>query len=58
MDMPIEISDATAYRSVIPVWVILCSVIIVMYSDIPMGTYCSFSRYPFPLENASIRLWL
>ena len=37
-----------------PVWVILCYVITVLYSDVPMGTYCSVSRYPFPLEDASV----
>ena len=32
--MPIGISDAADYRFVGPVWVILCSVITVMYSDV------------------------
>ena len=56
--MPIGISDVVAYRSVGLVWVILYSVITVMYNDVPTGTYCSASRYPFPLEDAGIRLWL
>ena len=56
--MPIKIYAVVAYRSVGPVWVILCSVITVMYSNVPMGTYCSISRYPLPLENAGIRLRL
>ena len=56
--MPIEIYDDAAYHSVGPVWVILYSVITVMHSDVPTGTYCSVSRYPFPLEDAGIRLWL
>ena len=56
--MLIGISDAATYRSVGPVWVILCSVITVMYSDIPTGNYCSISCYPFPLKDASIRLRL
>ena len=56
--MPIGISDAAAYRYVGPILVILCSVIIVLYSDVPTGTYCFVSCYPFPLENAGIRLWL
>ena len=50
--MPIGIFDAIAYRSVGPVWVILYSVITVLYSDVPTGTYCSVSCYPFILENA------
>ena len=37
------------------VWVILCPVITVLYSDVPMSIYCSVSHYPFPLENASIK---
>ena len=52
--MHIGISDAVAYCSVGPVWVILCSVITVLYSDVPTSTYCSVSRYPFPLEDAGI----
>ena len=56
--MPIEIFDATTYRYVGPVWVILRSVIIVLYSDVPTGTYCCVSCYQFPLENAGIRLRL
>ena len=61
--MPIWISDVAAYCSIGPIWghylgpiwVILYSVITVLYSDVPMGTYCFVSRYPFPLEDASIR---
>ena len=56
--MPIRISNDAAYRSMGPVWVILYSVIIVLYSDVPTSIYCYVSRYPFPLENASIRLQL
>ena len=56
--MPIGISDDAAYRSVGPVWVILYSVITLLYSDVPTGTYCSVCRYPFPLEDAGIRLRL
>ena len=40
------------------VCVILCFVINVLYNDVPTGTYCSVSHYPFPLENASISLRL
>ena len=56
--MPIGISDVAAYHSVGPVWVILCFVITVLYSDVPTGTYCFVSCYPFPLKDASIRLRL
>ena len=56
--MPIGISDATTYRSVGPVWVILCSVITVLYSDVPTSTYCSVSHYPFLLEDVGIMLRL
>ena len=79
--MPIRISNAAAYRSMGPVWVItwapfrsllgpllghdlglvwviLYSVIIVLYSDVPTSIYCYVSRYPFPLENVGIRLQL
>ena len=56
--MPIGISNVVAYRSIRPVWVILCSVITVQYSDVPTGTYYSTPRYPFPLEDAGIRLQL
>ena len=52
--MLIGISDAVAYRSVGPVWVILCSIITVLYSDVPTGTYCSGFCYPFPLEDVGI----
>ena len=54
--MSIGISNVAAYHSIGPVWVILCSVITVLYIDVPTSTYCCASRYPFPLENASIRL--
>ena len=53
--MLIGISDVVAYRSVVPVWVILCSIITVLYSDVPADTYCSGSRYPFPLEDLGIQ---
>ena len=56
--MLIWISNAAAYHSIGPFWVILCLVITVLYSDVPTGTYCSVSRYPFPLEDANIRLRL
>ena len=56
--MPIGISKASAYHYVGPVLVILCSVITILYSDVPTGAYCSFSHYPFPLENAGIGLRL
>ena len=56
--MPIGISDATVYCSVGPVWVILCSVITILYSDVPTGTYCYVSHYPFPLEDVGIRFRL
>ena len=56
--MPIGISNFVAYCSVGPVWVILFSVIIVLYSDVPTSTYGSVSRYPFPLEDAGIRFRL
>ena len=52
--MPIGISVATTYSSVGPVWVILCSVIIALYSDVLTGTYYYVSRYSFPLENVGI----
>ena len=54
--MPIGISDATTYRSIGPVWVILYYVITILYSDVPTGTYCYVSRYPFPLEHVGIKL--
>ena len=41
--MPIGISDAATYCSIGPIWVILCSVITVLHSDVPMGTYFSVS---------------
>ena len=41
-----------------PVWVILCSVITVLYNDVPTCAYCYVSRYPFPLEDAGIRFRL
>ena len=53
--MPMGISDVASHRFVGLVWVILCSVITVLHSDVPIGTYCSVSRYPFPLEDAGIR---
>ena len=56
--MPIRISDDVAYRSIGPVWVILCYAITVMYNDVPTGTYCSVSGYPFSLEDTCIRLRL
>ena len=56
--MPIGIYVVVAYHSVGPVWVILCFVITVMYSNVPTSTYCSVSCYPLPLENACIRLRL
>ena len=56
--MPIGISYATTYRFVVPVRVILCSIITILYSDVPIDTYCFVSRYLFPLENAGIRLQL
>ena len=56
--MPIRISDVAAYYFVGPVWVILCSVITVLYSNVRTSTYCSISLYPFPLEDVSIRLQL
>ena len=64
--MPIGIYDAAAYRSIGPVlghylgpvWVIPYSVITVLYSDVLTGSYCFVSCYPFPLENAGIRLRL
>ena len=56
--MPIGISDAATYRSIGPVWIILYSVITVIYNDIPTGTYCFVSCYPFPLKDAGIRLRL
>ena len=56
--MPVGISDATTYCSISSVWVILWFVINVLYSDVPAGIYCFVSHYPFPLENADIRLRL
>ena len=56
--MLIKISDAASYSSIGPIWVILCSAITVLYSDVPKGTYCSVSRYQFPLEDVGIRLRL
>ena len=56
--MPIGIYDVAAYCSIGLVWVILCSVITVLHSDVPTGTYCSVSRYPFPLEDAGISFQL
>ena len=56
--MPIGISDVVAYHSVGSIWVILCSVITVIFSDVPMSTYCYVSCCLFPLENASIRFRL
>ena len=56
--MPIGISYVAAYRSVGSVWAILCSIITVLYSNVPMGTYCFVSCYLFPLENVDIRLRL
>ena len=53
--MPIRIYDAAAYLSVGPIWVILCSIITVLHSDVPTGTYCYVSRYPFPLESIGKR---
>ena len=44
--MPIGISDVVTYHFIGPVWVILCFVITVLYNDVPMGTYCSVSRFP------------
>ena len=56
--MPIGISDAAVYRFVGPVLVILCSVIIVLYSDVPTGTYCSVTCYSFSLEDVGLRFRL
>ena len=56
--MPIGVSDATTYCFVGPFWVILCSVITILYSDVFTSTYCYVSHYPLPLEDASIRLRL
>ena len=56
--MPIGISNVVAYCSVGPVWVILFSVIIILYSDVPTSTYCYVSCYPFPLEEVDIRFQL
>ena len=64
--MPIGISDAAAYHSVSPFWVItwapfgsyfalLSLSCTVMYLQ---GTYCFVSCYPFPLKDAGLRFWL
>ena len=54
--MPIRISDTAAYRSVGPVWVILCYVITILLSDYQRVLIVMFPHYhlnPFGYAQAS-----